>query len=283
MWENLEKLALNERWTLDCVCDVWPELVAVTEIWFNDQDTAARIDCSPPGYRLLDSHRTDSRGGGTALLYQENIPVDKVSAAILNSFEYSELKICPAGSLTFKLIIICRPPYSRTHSVFMGTFFNELIEYLESVILCPHAVTCDFNVHVDNPSNDNALKISWSSGVSWSGATCPRSHPYTWPYVGPCYHNNWWFHYTGDSIIQETPKPDFRISDHISIISKILLPKPSLIKKTIQYRKIKNVSISELKNDIRSSDLLSNTYSNINEFAECFNTTLFRLLEAHAP
>ena len=87
----------------------------------------------------------------------------------------------------------------------------------------------------------------------------------------------------GDYTIQETPKPDFCISDHISIISKILLPKPSLIKKTIQHRKIKNVSISELKNDIRSSDLLSITHSNINEFAECFNTTLLRLLEAHAP
>ena len=87
----------------------------------------------------------------------------------------------------------------------------------------------------------------------------------------------------GDAILQETPKPDFCISDHISIISKILLPKPSLIKKTIQYRKIKNVNISELKNDIRSSNLLSNTHYNINEFAECFNTTLSRLLEAHAP
>ena len=35
---------------------------------------------------ILDCHRTNSRGGGTALLYQENIPVEKVSAAILNKF-----------------------------------------------------------------------------------------------------------------------------------------------------------------------------------------------------
>jgi len=270
----------NKSFTfVDYVCDVKPELVAVTETWFNDKDTAAGIDCSPPGYRLLDCHRTDSRGGGTALFYQENIPVEKVSAAILNSFEYSEWKICPVGSMTFKLIIIYRPPYSSTHPVSMGTFFNELIEYLESVILCPHPVliTGDFNVHVDNPSNDDALKfldLLESLGLEQHVQEATHTHGHTLDLV---------ITRIGDHIIQETPKPDFCISDHISIISKILLPKPSLIKKTIQYRKIKNVSISKLKNDIRSSDLLLNTHTNINEFAECFNTTLSRLLEAHAP
>ena len=128
---NARSLKNKSSIFVDYVCDVRPELVAVTETWFNDKDTAARIDCSPPGYRLLDCHRTDSRGGGTALFYQENIPVEKVSAAILNSFEYSEWKICPFGSMMFKLIIIYRPPYSSTHPVSMGTFFNELIEYLE--------------------------------------------------------------------------------------------------------------------------------------------------------
>ena len=45
------------------------------------------------------------------------------------------------------------------------------------------------------------------------------------------------------------------ISEHFSIISKILLPKPPLIKKTIQYRKIKNVSISGLKRMIYVSPI----------------------------
>ena len=161
----------------------------------------------------------------------------------------------------------------------MGTFFNELTEYLESVILFPHPVliTGDFNVHVDNPSNDDALKfldLLESLGLEQHVHEATHTHGHTLDLV---------ITRIGDYILQETPKPDFCISDHFSIISKIVLPKPPLIKKTIQYRRIKNVSITELKNDISSSDLLSNTYSNINEFAECFNTTLSRLLEVHAP
>ena len=91
-------------------------------------------------------------GGGTALLYKETLPVEKVTSATLNSFEFS---------LPVKLIIIYRPPYSRAHPIPIGTFFAELIDYLESVILCQHSIliTGDFNIHVDNSSNADALKF----------------------------------------------------------------------------------------------------------------------------
>lgn len=103
--------------------------------------------------------------------------------------------------MTFKLIIIYGPPYSSTHPVSTETIFNELIEYLESVIL-QYAYILFWLLVISmyiiwEPFEWWCLKISWSSGVSWSGATCPWSNPYAWPYVGPCYHKNWWLHYTG--------------------------------------------------------------------------------------
>ena len=109
-----------------------------------------------------------------------------------NSFEYSEWKICPFGSMMFKLIIIYRPPYSSTHPVSMGTFFNELIEYLESVILCPHPVliTGDFNVHVDNPSNDDALKflnLLESLGLEQHVQEATHIHGHTQPRIQALY------------------------------------------------------------------------------------------------
>ena len=81
----------------DYVCDIKPELVAVTETWFKDRDTAAKIDCTPPGYCLSDCPRSDSRKGGTALLYKGTLPVEKVTSATLNSFEFSEWIIVLVG------------------------------------------------------------------------------------------------------------------------------------------------------------------------------------------
>ena len=88
---------------------------------------------------------------------------------------------------------------------------------------------------------------------------------------------------TSDHILKESPKADFCISDHMSVICCLSLLKPPLKKKSVQYRKLSNVNISVLREDLRSSSLLSQTHLNINELAESFNTTLSKLLEIHAP
>ena len=69
----------------------------------------------------------------------------------------------------------------------------------------------------------------------------------------------------------------------MSVICCLSLLKPPLKKKSVQYRKLSNVNISALREDLRSSSLFSQTHSNTNELVESFNTTLSKLLEIHAP
>jgi hypothetical protein len=194
---NARSLKNKSSTFIDYVCNIKPELVAVTE---------------------------------TALLYKEAIPVQKVYAAILNSFEYSEWNIRSVGSMPFKLIIIYRPPYSRSRPISMGTFFNELSDYLESVILCPYSIliTGDFNVHADDPSNDDALRfldLLESLGLEQHVDESTHTHGHILDLV---------ITRIGDDILNESPKSDFCISDHISIICNISLLKPPLVEKTIQ-------------------------------------------------
>ena len=79
----------------------------------------------------------------------------------MNSFEFLEWTIRPRRSLPLKLIIIHSPLYSRAHPVHIGTFFDELNDYLESVILCQYSIliTGDFNIHVNDLSNVDALRF----------------------------------------------------------------------------------------------------------------------------
>ena len=73
----LLKVNLLFFYDYDYVCDIQPDLIVVTETWFNENDSSAIIDCTSPGYCLLDCHRTDSRGVGDSSLVQGNNSSEK--------------------------------------------------------------------------------------------------------------------------------------------------------------------------------------------------------------
>ena len=72
------------------VCEYKPDLVALTETWFYPMESASRTLCTPAGYKLLDYPRTSRTGGGTGVLFRDNLTVKKRATAELRSFEYSE-------------------------------------------------------------------------------------------------------------------------------------------------------------------------------------------------
>lgn len=49
--------------------DCKPDVVAVTETWFTTVDSAAKIEATPIGYKLLDHPRPNRTGGGTGISY----------------------------------------------------------------------------------------------------------------------------------------------------------------------------------------------------------------------
>ena len=53
----------------DFICDRKPDIVALTETWFHENETAARTLCTPTGYELFDHSRSGWHGGGTGLYF----------------------------------------------------------------------------------------------------------------------------------------------------------------------------------------------------------------------
>ena len=108
----------------------------------------------------------DRKGGGTALLFRDNIPVHKVNSTTFDSFELSEYFVT-AGSLRFRLVIIYRPLLmplllpSADHPVTVNTFIGEFSNYLESIVISnePLCLTGDFNqIHIDD-IDDSAARL----------------------------------------------------------------------------------------------------------------------------
>ena len=90
----------------------------------------------------------------------------KISAGVKESFEFSELIVQQPSSHNLRVIILYRPPSSDVHRVPINTFFSELADYLESIVLCQEQllISGDFNIHVDNAEDTDARKLS----IYWS-------------------------------------------------------------------------------------------------------------------
>ena len=134
----------------DLICDYKPDIGAVTETWFDENESAAKVLCTPIGYNLLDHPRSSHQGGGTGLIFRDFLSVRQYAAGEFQSFEYSEWKIT-SGTRRIHLIIVYRPPYSEVHPITTSVFLSEFADYLESTVLCTDQllVTGDFNLHVD--------------------------------------------------------------------------------------------------------------------------------------
>lgn len=126
----------------------------------SDNDSAVCYKITPPCYTLFHFPRSDRRGGGTALLFRDNVNVCILKSGSRNSFEFSEHLVC-TGFLRIRLVIIYRPLYFTNHPVTVNSFIDEFSEYLESVILCNDLLylNSNFNIHVDDHNDPAPFRL----------------------------------------------------------------------------------------------------------------------------
>ena len=131
---NVRSIKNKSAEFVDYVTSCKADLFALTETWLGKNDDAHRAEITPTGFKLIDLSRNDRHGGGTALLFREKLNVQKIAAKELRSFEYLEL-IVSSGTFKVRVAVLYRPPYSPAHPVTTSTFFTDLTDYLETLIL----------------------------------------------------------------------------------------------------------------------------------------------------
>ena len=102
---NVCSIANKSALFVDYINKCKADLFAITETWLLDNDSAVCYEITPPGHKLFHCPRSDCRGGGTALLFRDNINVCKLESGSRISFEFSEYLVC-TGSLCIRLVII---------------------------------------------------------------------------------------------------------------------------------------------------------------------------------
>ena len=210
---NVRSLRNKSASIYDYVQDCKADIFAITETWLSQNDAAVCKEITPNGYRLFHCPRTDRRGGHTALLCRESLNVRRLSAGEKTSFEFSEYMI-DGLSLQLRLVIVYTPPYSAAHPITSSTFFPELSEYLESLVLSkvPICISGDFNVHLD--VSDDADTIAFADLLE---SLCLTQHVKSLTHVMG-HILDLIITRSSDNIIKGTPSPDSFLSDHCSIL-----------------------------------------------------------------
>ena len=263
----------------DYICDRGIDLIALTETWFTDNDSAAKVECTPDGYKMFDYSRSGRKGGGIALVYRSEFTVKKISYCERSSFEMSEWTLKGEQSSRMRLSVIYRPPYSAKHPVTTGVFISEFAEYLESFVLCtePVLICGDFNIHVDNPADPDGeafCDLLASMGLKQHVDTPTQIHGHTLDLI---------ITRTTDSIVVDRPMADSFLSDHATVTCHLKMAKADLSIKTVSYRKTKSIDLDLFKTDICASNLSLDAPTTLNTLVNYYNTTMTSILDMHAP
>ena len=138
-------------------------------------------------------------------------------------------------------------------------------------------ITGDFNIHVDDPRYTDCvcfLGLLESMGLQQHvDVPTHKSDHILDLIITRC----------ANSLLSTNPIADCLFSDHFTVISDLIIKKPSLTITQILYRKTKSIDIESFKNDLQKAALCQHSPENLNELVTLYNTTLSNPLYAHAP
>ena len=257
-------------------CPQPPDLIALQETWISTSSSNSHLsDSTPPHYTLHSFPRTTSSsksakisGGGTAFLVHEPAAILNSSGHSFRSFECSSITLRLASDI-LTVFNIYRPPSSSAYSSKPSVFLDEFGSFLSLAATTPNdfLLTGDFNIHVDNPSDNLAsdfLNLLSSANL--------------------VQHVNFPTHiknHTLDLVITSaasllSPKLShsaLNVTDHYLIMADLeIKPFPRPPPSTHSYRLFGSIDRQAFIKNICDSQLILNPPSSLDDLLSCYNS-----------
>ena len=255
----------------DLILEYNADLVFVTETWFKPGDEAIINDLVPNGFKILSVPRL-TKGGGTAIVYKSCLSVTPTTTKNdFTSFEHCAINV---KSSTCSALFVCvyRPPPSKTNGLTTNQFIDEFSNYLEALSNEKNVFMLgDFNLHYEKLT-DPAVK---------SFKTLIDEHNFSQLVTEPTRKK----HILDLLLIRGNLKTvsdievvDKCLSDHCIVSCDIDFERPRPVKHRVLTRNVKEVNVTNFRNDILSSFSCDPPSS-----FEDLNATLKNTLDKHAP
>jgi hypothetical protein len=250
------------------------DILCLTETWLNSINSTPSFLSSftPSNFVLSHFDRPNSkRGGGVAILLRNSLKSVPFSLPNFSTFECIGSSIYTSSS-SFRLIVLYRPPSSP-----LASFFEEFESLLElyAASSTDIVITGDFNIHV-NTSNHHSNRLSEILH------TFNLKQLISFPTHSSGHTLDLLITHSSSNLVSFAFPQDNCISDHLSVIAQLDIPKSKTSKTTFTYRPLKSIDTDLFSNDIKSA--FSNYASlDINSLVTLYNSTLSSLLDKHAP
>ena len=267
----------------DHVVDRDIDIFALTETWLSPtQDEPIISDLCPTGYTFSCTSR-GSRGGGVAVLHKKSLKFKKQSIIKhrFKSFEFIDVLLSRKTNLTLRLVVVYRPPPSKSNGGTLALFFEEFPKLLEQLITTSGSllIVGDFNFHVDKPTDTTAQRF-----VQLLHTFDLAQH-----ITSPTHKNG----HILDLVITRSDElcadrfivTDLSLSDHYAVNCVLSLRKPPLEKKEISYRKLKHIDIQQFRDDIIQLPVVAanDNAVDVADLVDSYNNELTDLLDKYAP
>ena len=190
------------------------QVISLCETWHMDHEDIAIKKVTPEGYKCIEAARprptmakkgrTDSHGG-VALIYRSNLYARKMSFDFKpTTFEIVAAHVSSVNANAV-FIVIYRPGSAAINEVFF-TEFNSILE-AAAVYNSNIVITGDFNIHVDNPEDKNALKFLQLLESFGFGSVRHWTDTHGGAHTGSSHHEKWSYEATRDSRCSSTIRP----------------------------------------------------------------------------
>ncbi|XP_061766120.1 uncharacterized protein LOC133558938 [Nerophis ophidion] len=150
---NIRSLSPKTLLVNDIIRDNNLNVIGLSETWLKPNDFFALNEACPPNFTHAHIARPLKRGGGVALIYNENFNLSPNINNKYKSFEVLTMK--SVTPLPLHLAVIYRPPgpYSDFINEF-SEFVADLVTHADNIIIMG-----DFNVHMNTPSDPPCIAL----------------------------------------------------------------------------------------------------------------------------
>ena len=253
----------------------------MTETWLTDSHTdKVWISCTSLNSRSLridTSHGIGQQGGGLALVYSNMLNVTEIDEANNRSFQFAIWKVSCKVYIII-IIGIYHPPYSTVNQCTNAMFLEEFTEWLPDQLAKYKNVLIvgDINFHLNNVDDlDGTTLKDTLDTLGLKIHNFPTHRHGNTPHILATE--------IASSLNITTCQPGPFLSDHCSIECTSNIIREDITRKTVSFRKIKDIATQKFQDDTVNQLEMVNEHHDIDVLVQNLETTLHDILEVHAP